>query len=376
MSILNYIEKNNLNKIRELLDSGIDINKYYELYGGIKKEYPLIYACKNKKYNVVKLFLEYSTTNVNIQDSFGNNPLSESINYIDDLKIKYKIVKLLLNDPRIDVNIKNRHEETALHTVCFLNLIEIAKLFLKRKDLILDDKNDRGMTPLDLAIKNKGYDIILLLLKKSKINKNEYFFNVCKKADIDIVNFFLQNASINVNYRNEKKISCLDIACSNSNLEVIKILLNHPDIDVNIKNGINYKSNSLYYMCKYNHIEIVKLFLEHPDIDVNTINDFEKTTCLGNACFSENEEIVKLLLSHPKINVNIKNKYGLTPLHSAFTKSNTYIISLLLQRDDTIIDFDYKWHFTKEMLKNYKIISRIKKLNNARVIDLLSSIEE
>jgi len=58
------------------------------------------------------------------------------LNYIKDVKLLLKnedIVKLLLEDERIDVNIQNDEYRTALHESCEYD-IDIAKQILKYKN--------------------------------------------------------------------------------------------------------------------------------------------------------------------------------------------------------------------------------------------------
>ena len=59
------------------------------------------------------------------------------------------------------------------------------------------------------------------------------------------------------------------------------------------------------------NIEIIKLLLAHPKIDVNLYSilkydQIKNETPLHTAIKNKNIEIIKLLLSHPKIDVNMK----------------------------------------------------------------------
>lgn len=87
------------------------------------------------------------------------------------------------------------------------------------------------------------------------------------------------------------------------NLIECKLLFNNCT-DINTKDRLG--RTALVAATKNNQIEIVKLLLTHPEINVNCSNiDFG--TPLTIASCRGYTEIVKLLLSRPKINVNAKD---------------------------------------------------------------------
>ena len=80
-----------------------------------------------------------------------------------------------------------------------------------------------------------------------------------------------------------------------------------------------------------NNIEIVKILLKIPGIDVNLADDDGETPIML-AIYGCNVEIVKLLLAVPGININWKNKNGDTPIMLAIEQTcNAEIVKLLLQ---------------------------------------------
>ena len=61
----------------------------------------------------------------------------------------------------------------------------------------------------------------------------------------------------------------------------------------------------LYFAAEYRQPAIAKLLLGHPDIDVNKSNRL-KQNALHIACENKDSKMVKILLKHPKINVTAK----------------------------------------------------------------------
>ena len=93
MDIFEAIGNNNINRVKELLESGVDVNSQTE-YG----DTPLHVACEKNKIEIVKLLLQNSNIDVNVEDEYGNTPL-----YIACEKNYIEIVKLLLAKSDIEI---------------------------------------------------------------------------------------------------------------------------------------------------------------------------------------------------------------------------------------------------------------------------------
>jgi hypothetical protein len=137
-------------------------------------------------------------------------------------------------------------------------------------------------------------------------------------------------------------------AIEQKDLEKVKRLLAHPQIDVNKydKEG----KTPLYHVLDYQYPSLLKVLLQHPNIDVNK-PDLEGRTPLYLAAASPHlVECLYLLLAHPTINVNEQNINGMTALHSA----------ALLLKKDTIQAF----------LKHPLIDTTLKDLKGRTALDL------
>ena len=60
-------------------------------------------------------------------------------------------------------------------------------------------------------------------------------------------------------------------ACSRKHINIIRYLLNLPNLDVNIRNIFN--NTPLMLACERGDIEVVKLLLSHPNIDIYKPNE-------------------------------------------------------------------------------------------------------
>ena len=111
----------------------------------------------------------------------------------------------------------------------------------------------------------------------------------------------LQNKDINVNIQDVNQWTLLHWAVYNKNTEIIKLLLAHPRIDVNLKDSYGpplhraITNNWLKVIppgaVQAENIEIVKLLLDHPCVDVNAKDCFKKNTAFEIAC-GKNESLI------------------------------------------------------------------------------------
>lgn len=123
-----------------------------------------------------------------------------------------------------------------------------------------------------------------------------------------------------------------------NDIEIVKLLLNHSDIDVNDIANFDESTYGFLNWSKANHfdhyftplheaielenVEIVKMLLNCPDILVNKIEIYDNYQNTNKDCFDrvwqtalcraiqkQNYEIVKLLLEQPNIDVNKEAVY-------------------------------------------------------------------
>ncbi|KAK8847051.1 hypothetical protein M9Y10_019626 [Tritrichomonas musculus] len=119
---------------------------------------------------------------------------------------------------------------------------------------------------------------------------------------------------------NFENASALHIAIEKENIDIVKLLLKKPEIDVNqqcIRYHYNYKVKEtltpLHIAIEKENCEIVELLLQNPNIDVNkrsvliTANFFVMKTPINQAINLGNAKLVDVLSRHPKININAKS---------------------------------------------------------------------
>lgn len=232
---------------------------------------------------LVRILMAQRPFHVNWRGEHGDTPLHMAIRS----NCRPSTLLMLLNhDKNIDVNMRNRAGETYLMLTvrCTVEAEEKLELFLNHPKVdpnagrvyfgrtalmfALDEEVERekklqallshpaidpnicdcyGATPLTKAVKKGDLPICRLLLSHPLINVNLGDFSgttplmfACQgvnDVDTEIVELLLEQANIAVNLQNRGGFTALMFACQTDFHSAAKRLLNHPDIDVGLRNA-------------------------------------------------------------------------------------------------------------------------------------------
>lgn len=192
MDIFEAIQNNNLNMVKELLDSGISVNSREE-YTGLT----LLMKAKSNL-NIIKLLLEYPNIDVNAKDRSGWTLLHHVCYNNNNI-----LLDLLLLRPELDVNYYNNKYNTALHIACDNNNFEIIDKLLKDSRMDINISS----TILCKAIENRNFEMVKFLLEQPKIdiNKKDKIYNNRSPIELafvtyqfDIIDLLLENKNIDI----------------------------------------------------------------------------------------------------------------------------------------------------------------------------------
>lgn len=109
---------------------------------------------------------------------------------------------------------------------------------------------------IDLNIQDKNGNTALIIAVKSQ-----------SAAHFKLIEFLLSQPKINVNAPDEEMMTALMHAVKKQNVDAVRLLLNHQNIDVNATDGDN---SALILACKHQKpdIKIIKMILNMPEIDL------------------------------------------------------------------------------------------------------------
>jgi len=136
------------------------------------------------------------------------------------------LVKLLLNDQRIDIN-KVSDGWTPFYVACLNGRIEIVKLLLNDQRVDINKTNRFGETPFGIACFEQHTDVVKLLLNDQRLDVNKAekynrtpFCIVCRYGHIEIVKYLLAcRREIDINQKDGDGKTGLDIARNKGNVE-------------------------------------------------------------------------------------------------------------------------------------------------------------
>ena len=274
--------------------------------------------------------------------------------FIESESIKYYNYLLFPNYDKL-------YNRNNFYNFCKYDYFYFAEGFLMNREIDINFKtcdiiNDKSyiLTPLIIAIKNNSLSIAELLLKQPGID----------------VNF--RSTRYNLRDSSERTFNAINLAIICNNPKMIELLLNTENINVNsiLMSKEKHPNNTIEIiefsplfevLDYYNNIQIFKILLSHPDIDVNMKSknitydtkdsikkvQYRNSPILCQAIRSTDLDAIRILLEHPKIDVNatelnndktIKYKCEFTPLIVAFVEKNLEIIKILLSHPEIDIN--------------------------------------
>lgn len=324
----------------------------------VKRRYiksALTIAIENNDYDIVQNLLKNSKINVNIKSRFDylydfeTRQLygSEKVYNCHDTGYENKtalctaiqkenmdIIQLLLSHPKININLQSTIIENQEIVNDFLNQVySNLNPFDKPEDA--DNKSVKAImskkTPVEVAFDSENIEIFNLIFSQPKIDINHkncgqrLFLSAIKNGKNELITILSSNPTFDIK---QGLKGSLQNAVKEENIEMLKILLKIPEVDIN---NVFDGETALQIAARIGNIDIFNIIFNHPKIDLT------KESCgdlaLKDAASEGNLEIFKILLSHPDININ-NDSYGKTVLKEVIKKGNIEMVKILLSRPE------------------------------------------
>ncbi|KAK8888254.1 hypothetical protein M9Y10_039319 [Tritrichomonas musculus] len=242
-------------------------------------------------------------------------------------------------------------------------------------------------TVLCMAIEIEDIDLVKFLVEKPELDSNITTIIIEKEEEEEVFELFRGKEKDEIKEENKEKeiliyenitrkeTTPLCMAVNKQNIEIIKLLLSRPELDVNGKSVKEYR-NFIPISIKPSPslLKLAESFIESPESLFQSKERLKKTLEVvekdeTNALHMsiDNIEIAKLLLSHQFIDVNykkierffVKSEINLfvgfenkefTPLYSAIDKyyDRNEFIKLLLSHPKIDINIKYKGEFNQK----------------------------
>jgi len=290
----------------------------------------LFKACDNQDKKTILAYLEGHQNDPNITNDDGQTMLGYCA------KHGYtEIVKLLLEDTRIDRNKLNKQNRTPFYQACVMGHVETVKVLLDDSPcfeyssflgacanghveivkLLLESptinlrKHDNCLTTGLIAVCSEKCEnsqrILMLLLNDSRIDPNEPdqwgntpFHHACNYGTLEKIRLLLEDSRVDPNLHNHDGQTAFNSAYLHGRLEHVRYLLTDPRIDVRPPSyGMHHGMSLLHTACERGWIDIIQTLLDDPNIDPNQLTENGHTPLLF-ACLVDNPCVVKLLLEN------------------------------------------------------------------------------
>merc|ERR1711953_510545 len=313
----------------------------------------LIQSCKDGDLEGVKAALQRGD-DVNTKDEDGWTGLMFAVS-----RNHNSVAALLLKKPNIDVNLKSESGFCALHCAVFSQNNEGLKLLLNVPNIDVNIVENHVLGALRLAFVNMHSH----QTATGRLDDPGWtgLMWAVSRSHNSMVALLLNTPNIDVNLKTKSGLCALHCAVHSENNEGLKLLLNVPNIDVNIVENNGWSALYMFFRrgkgfgVKCRNIETLKLLLNVPTIDVNAV-DNRGENAVHWALTGDSFEGLKLLLSHPyltALTLNQKGKHsGCTPAMQAVKWNTLEYLEVLVA--DPRVDLD-----TTEVSEERKSLERV-----------------
>jgi len=225
------ITSGNIETVREMLQhQTIDVNTKNN-----ESMTALMFAVDSGNSEIIKELLKHPKIDINQFDSSGNSALLRAIEADPP---KTEVIKILLSDQRTLVNLQQnifprRKGYTALMLAIQAHNTELTNVLLARQDIDVTTKNSFGVSALTVAAKSGNNRAVTLLLPKltaQELNHTDSVFGnnalmwAATTGHIEVVRQLLEQPNININQENIVQQTALMLAEENGHTEIVTML--------------------------------------------------------------------------------------------------------------------------------------------------------
>ncbi len=309
------IEHELLEIIQHLIEADKRILNYHEPY---LSDTAMLHATRVGSPTVIRFLLEYKIEiALNARDLFLKTPIMIAASHGD-----LPVLTVLLDHPQTQkAGILNRNQiekrdlsqNTALMLAAEGGHLQIAQFLAKTyTKLNVNLVNKYGQTALMIAARQGHLEFVKWLvadMKAETVNRDHNGYTALLLAaefgSCDIVHFLVQNVK---------------------NIDINQYVLEGNTGKTRRRNTI--KNNVLIYLAQFNCIELIKMLIDMPNLDLNYQNN-EGLSALMTAVIFEHFDISELLVKKGAL-LDLKNQSGENALTLAISHKNTKMAHMFL----------------------------------------------
>ncbi len=234
----------------------------------------------------------------------------------------------------------NHFYPTDLLSLSSFNTDQTDDVFTKSKDLtktaiaINKIKNPECDDEFELDKKSEKKLKHLITHQKNSSKKSSPLYNACKKGDIEMVRKLIQKENADPMKPEPNGLFPIHTAIIENKIECVTMLLYKFACSPNVVD--KNKMTGLHHACFFGYEDIVRILVDHPDIDLIT-KDIDGKSCI-DICEIVNSpssklcaEIIRSRLSQPSPKINIRLMDGSDVDLNLVSGSNTTVEQLHTQ---------------------------------------------
>jgi ankyrin repeat protein len=263
-----------------------------------RKETPLLLAVKGygrflpfkKRLLIIEALLLSSYTDLNCQDENGRTAIWYAVENSDA-----KLTQLLLQQPSLDLNCADRLGQTPLAKAAANGSLVLVKLLFRQPELHISPQSADALPPL---------------------------WSACRAGQYSMVEFLLKN-SADINQKSPSGTSPLQVAIIMEHVDIVSLLLSYEETLLVNDQGC-HSFTALMFASAQGRLEVARMLLEHPDINVNAMDD-QKRTSFWWAAANGHYEIVHLLANQRGVKKRLKDSNGQTAYAIAKERNHGHV---------------------------------------------------
>ena len=357
---------------------------------------PLHYSCRHGNLGLSQYLIEVQSSDINIRNNVGWDALDHSAisgnmelvqylikkNYLlltsccllqAVYSTKLPLVKILVNEYKLDPHVKDSDGEPAIHYTARVGAIDVLEYLIKDCGCDLSTLSGECNENVFHYSAWEGHYLLIKyiidhypqytsLLHSTNNDDDLPIHRACISGVIQLVTFLIDIMKCDVTTENNSGYTCVMHACQSGNLDLVKLLIKtyklNPRIfgkgtsslDVSVIYGNvhilewlrqEYRINVAMFeegllpfaAAHYNCLYCLKHLLNNYSFDINATDPRKDTqsTVLHLACQEGHVAIVLYLTSLPKCDISAKTPNGSTALHLACKSRSLPILKHLVE---------------------------------------------
>lgn len=309
--------------VARLLAAGANGN----LAGGLHRRTPLATAVVNGHGDVVKTLLTHKSIAVDLIDVSGQTAL-----HCAATGNKPEMVACLLATGA-NVSLKNGGGDAALILAVKNGHLDVVKTLLAHKDIAVDQADSAGMNALHwAAFQNKPEIVVCLLQAGARVNmldgwqRRTALILASGAGHVDVVKRLLGHRDLALNVVDSSNWSALHLAAYGNKLEVAECLL---AAGANVNLLRQSSRTALMLAAEYGHVDVVKLLIRYKGFNARQI-DATGQTALHIAVACNKPDVVACLLA-AGADLKLANGVGMTADMFAILNKQAAVLEAMMQ---------------------------------------------